>query len=188
MSILKRAILAYIALNEKHPFKTISISTSVILGTGDLLMQFLEKLRLSKEEKKQWKIDFKRMFIMGEYGLTFGVFCYFWYTKWLPKLVYARHQTKTVEAIKKVFLDETLQSWYYYITFLYFMTRLSGGSHQEGLAKIKKDFWRIYFTDLKFWPIIQFGNFYLVPNHMQAFVVSVVSVFWAAYLSYVQNN
>lgn len=53
------------------------------------------------------------------------------YLKWLPSMV---HFPKNAvpggkKLFYKIFLDETLGSWFYYITFLYGMTRLEGGSH-----------------------------------------------------------
>merc|ERR1712000_328178 len=96
---------------------------------------------------------------MGGYGtLVFGPFCAFWYTKWLPAMV-PMTEPALKPVLQKVFLDETLQSWFYYLSFPYTMTMFEGHGHDAAVAKIKKDFWTCYTTDLMIWPWVQFLNF-----------------------------
>lgn len=113
--------------------------------------------------------DFYRTLNMAKYGwFVFGPFCYCWYTKWLPSFVH--FPQGVVPAGKKlffkIFLDETLGSWFYILTFLYTMTRLEGGNHESGMKKVKKDFLLCYEGDLCVWPIVQYLNFKYVPNHL----------------------
>jgi len=106
---------------------------------------------------------------MAAYGwIAFGTFSYYWYCKWLPWLVpVAPGAAPTLKQVGlKVFYDETLQSWYYYASFLPIMTVFEGGTLEDAKVKLKKDFLTLYYTDLMFWPFVQFLNFKLVPNHL----------------------
>ena len=104
---------------------------------------------------------------MGLFGLAmYGPFCCYWYTKWLPKLAPLSSKPTLKELGLKIFFDETLESSAFYISFLYTMTRLEGGSHDDGTFKIKRDFLRCYLADLSIWPIIQFANFKFAAPHL----------------------
>ena len=177
----------YNNLLERKPRPTTIISTGIILGTGDILMQAFEQ----RKTIKKFKYEPKRTACMAAYGsIVFGTFSYYWYCKWLPQMVPvgAAAIPTLKQTCAKVALDETLQSWFAIGTFLPIMTLLEGGSMLEAQSKLKKDFWTIYKTDLMFWPFVQFLNFKFVPNHYQALVVSTISVFWGAFLSYVQHR
>ena len=187
-------IHAYNDYTERQPFKSITISSGFILGAGDLLMQIIEKYQnkqqISKGEKVEpFKFTFRRTLNMAMYGwAVFGPFCYLWYVKFLPWAVPMKAKPEFIPVTKKVLLDETLMSWTFYLSFLYGMKRIEGASHQEGVDKVKKDFMRVWVTDLMVWPWIQYANFWLVPIHMQAFVVNAGTVIWSAYLSMVSNE
>lgn len=61
---------------------SISVTTGIVLGLGDVLEQCI-----SNRMKEKWEIDVPRALKMGLYGLTvYGPFSSFWYTRWLPKL------------------------------------------------------------------------------------------------------
>lgn len=196
MEFFGKLLRRYNKWNEKSPFIAIPVSTGIILGSGDLLCQTLERFQAKKQAddpavvKKRELVPYSpiRCLRMAGYGtFCFGPFCAMWYTRWLPAMVPMK-EASLVPVAKKVALDETLQSWFYYLSFLYVMTLLEGKGHDEAVGKLQKDFWTCYKTDLCIWPFVQFGNFWFVPPHMQALVVSIVSVFWGCFLSSVQNN
>lgn len=196
MSSFAKLLRRYSTWSAKNPLIAIPISTGVILGSGDILCQFLEHHHADGQaqndsivnKRKVRPYDLWRCTRMGAYGTFFlGPVCALWYTLWLPACVPMRGPS-LLPVVKKVFLDETLASWFYYLSFLYGMTLLEGKSHIDGVRKLKKDFWTCYKTDLMVWPFVQFGNFWFVPTHLQALVVSMVSVFWGCFLSSVQNN
>ncbi|KAL4432324.1 hypothetical protein ABPG74_011083 [Tetrahymena malaccensis] len=169
----------------KKPFTSISLSTGVILGLGDVLEQYIEK----KSTKAPKPFELRRVLNMSAYGLTiYGPFCSLWYTKWLPSLAPLTPTPALKQLSLKILYDETLQSGFFYMSFLYTLTRLEGGSHQQGKDKVKRDFFRCYLADLAVWPWIQYVNFRYVPPHLQAIVVSTLTVFWGAYISYVQHS
>ena len=57
-------------------------------------------------------------------------------------------------------------------------------THNNAWQHLKTHFAEVYMTDCLIWPLIQTINFSYVPAHLQTPVVSLVSVFWAAYLSF----
>eukprot|EP00357_Protocruzia_adherens_P030206 CAMPEP_0115039410 /NCGR_PEP_ID=MMETSP0216-20121206/44011_1 /TAXON_ID=223996 /ORGANISM="Protocruzia adherens, Strain Boccale" /LENGTH=165 /DNA_ID=CAMNT_0002420043 /DNA_START=64 /DNA_END=561 /DNA_ORIENTATION=+ len=164
------------------------------MASGDVLMQTIEYFQAKQKASQHGlpapnlRYDGRRVLNMSIYGLGFGLFAAKWYTAWLPRLIGNRSKSKLRIVCEKVMFDEFIQSPFYYLSFLPGMTMLSGGSINDAVQKTKKDFFRLLISDWIVWPPIQFLNFWFVPNHMQAFVVSSVSVFWAAYLSYVQND
>lgn len=203
----------YSRWNERSPLIAVPVSTGIILGAGDVLCQGAEQLHPVKRNVSTqmgskvarevveppattrttdnlvpFRYDAARMLRMAFYGwFCFGPFCALWYTRWLPRLVPMKEPALKL-VLLKVALDETLQSWFFYTSFLYTMTRLEGSNHEDALAKLRKDFWKLYSTDLMLWPWVQFINFWWVPPHLQSLVVSSVSVLWGAFLSSVQNE
>ena len=177
-----RLFRKYDKFAEERPFLCTITSLGTIMGLGDVLMQKIEQL-----QNREQLFSKSRAFFMTIFGsFIYGPFAAVWYVKFLPAVApMPPGQPSLAQVTKKVVLDETIESWYAHITFLYGMTMLEGGTRQEATAKLKKDFWRIYKADLMVWPFVQFANFYFIPIHLQAVLASVVSVFWAAYLSYV---
>ena len=55
--------------------------------------------------------------------------------------------------------------------------------HAGAWKHLKQSFLPVYLMDCCVWPWVQIVNFSLVPAHMQTPVVSLVSVFWSAFLS-----
>merc|ERR1712007_421335 len=64
------------------------------------------------------------------------------------------------------------------LSFSWVMLFLDGKGHDEAFGKLHEDFWICYKTDLCIWHFVQFENFWFGPPHMQALVVSIISVFW----------
>lgn len=91
---------------------------------------------------------------MGFYGLAiYGPSCSLWYNKWLPKLVPMDEKNPSKKALGlKILYDEIVQGSFFYLTLLYTLTRFSGGTHDQGVEKVNKDFLRCYLADLAVWP------------------------------------
>lgn len=80
---LKGLFTKYNVYTKKHPLQSISLTTGVILGLGDLLEQSIEN-----RGNQSKSIDIRRALSMSTYGLViYGPFCSLWYNSWLPKLV-----------------------------------------------------------------------------------------------------
>jgi protein Mpv17 len=175
LSALRRAAIGYGKASEKRPIAAATLSTGVIFGLGDVLVQAptgeLEKERTGR---------------MAVYGTgVFGPFLGVWYAHVLPRLVPISGAPTFVPILKKVAYDEAIESSFGAASFLYCVEGMETGSHEAAVKRTKEDFFRVYITDLMVWPAIQFANFYFVPNHLQAAVVALVSVGWGGYLSYV---
>lgn len=124
-----------------------------------------------------------------------------WYTRCLPWLVRGA-TTHKKKILMMVGWDQLLESSAMDGSFLYCMNFLEAswaeyfktGSTEAVLAKkvdihlgawrhLKSSFLPVYMMDCCVWPWVQIVNFSLVPAHMQTPVVSLVSVFWSAFLS-----
>jgi hypothetical protein len=51
-----------------------------------------------------------------------------------------------------------------------------------------KKWWQIYSADLMVFPMIQLVNFAFIPPHLNVMYISVVNIFWNAYLCYVGSE
>jgi len=144
-TVVKKVFSKYNSFTKRKPLLSISLSTGVILGLGDCLEQAIQGKPYS----------FKRTLSMSLYGaVIYGPFCSFWYNDWLPKLAPLTAMPAFKQLGLKIFYDETLQSSFFYVSFLYSMTRLEGGSNSQAVEKVKKDFMRCYLADLAVWPWI----------------------------------
>jgi len=191
-SLYKFIIKKYYCFEKKlseKPFVTTLLSSGVILGVGEIVMQLIERYKLSEEKRKTWSLSRDRVYNMVIFGTVYSFFIsYYWYVKLLPRLTYAKGQSQLKMSLKKVFLDQSIQSSIYTASFLYCMTRQNGGTHIEGSEKIKKEFLRVFIMDQKIWPLTQLINFYFIPLRYQIFVIEIVNVFWSAYLSFVEQD
>ena len=113
-----KAFQSYSNLCGRSPFKMTIISSSVILGLGDYIMQRISRRRLPEQDKKTWKLDQPRLLNMVKYGLLIGGFNYCWYVRLLPYLSYRQGQTLIRETLVKIFFDQALYSPFYYTFFL----------------------------------------------------------------------
>ena len=95
----------------------------------------------------------KRTFILGSYGFVilgpmFGV----WYNRILPKLAPMDFSLPKKQLMfqlaRKVLYDETLLSWTYYSSFLFYATYVDTFSVDKAVDKLKTDFIRLYLSDL----------------------------------------
>jgi len=74
---------------ETNPARSIIVSTGLILGTGDLVTQTIERRKAPKSENTDISPPYNksRAFHMALYGFAFlGPFSYYWYLKLLPRL------------------------------------------------------------------------------------------------------
>lgn len=62
--------------------------------------------------------------------------------------------------------------------FLYIMTILKGGTHADGIKKIKSDFLTIFASAMCVKPITNILIFKYIPIYMQVVVGSTFGVFW----------
>jgi len=186
--LFKRGLKKYEQILRAKPFTTTITTNAIIVGLGEVLKQYIVKYNSTQEERLEWKFNTQHLNTMLIYGVGYScLFSYHWYTNFLPRLTQSKDPSKIKMTLKKTFLDQTVNSGLADSTFLYFMTRLNGGDHDDAIEKHKKDFLRIFIMDQKVWIIVQLFNFYYIPIRYQIFVVSIISVFWSAYLSFVQH-
>eukprot|EP00747_Dinoflagellata_sp_TGD_P185378 gnl/TRDRNA2_/TRDRNA2_41917_c0_seq2.p1 gnl/TRDRNA2_/TRDRNA2_41917_c0~~gnl/TRDRNA2_/TRDRNA2_41917_c0_seq2.p1 ORF type:complete len:230 (+),score=21.17 gnl/TRDRNA2_/TRDRNA2_41917_c0_seq2:33-722(+) len=125
-----------------------------------------------------------------------------WYTRCLPWLVKSATSHKKKIAMM-VGYDQLIESSAMDGSFLYCLhfldsswaTYFETNSTDAVVAKAqmnasaawrhtKESFLPVYLMDCCVWPWVQIINFSVMPAHMQTPVVSCVSVFWSAYLSF----
>lgn len=105
-------------------------------------------------------------------------------TIWYRMLAkYVGHGGKNT-VLKKVALDQLLFAPICLGVFLSSISFVQGNSIEETKRHVKHNYYDILTTNYKIWPMVQMGNFYLVPLQYQVLVVQIVALFWNAYLSF----
>lgn len=163
----------YMRALDKHPLKTLSTATGVLMYTGDAISQ------LAIEKKgKNYEV------IRGLRFLGFGLFLGGPILRgWLLTLDRTFKGTK-MAAFKMVACDQLLFAPTFLPFFLGTMGVLRRESFKELSDKIKKEYMDILITNWKIWPFVQAVNFLFVPVHHRVLVVNFVALGWNTYLAW----
>ncbi|KRX05250.1 Insulin-like growth factor binding protein, N-terminal [Pseudocohnilembus persalinus] len=181
--------ISYKTENNYHIYNNQQNTTQGISQQSQTgFQQNITELENYKQNNK-FKPNFQRTKEMMIYGMLFyGPLNYSWYVRILPKIVPTSAVVTNRETLKKVAWDEAIYGPTIYTVYLYTLTRIQGGSHDQGVAKVKRDWITLMGLDLIIWPGILYGNFRYVPIHLQTLVINFFSVFWSAFMSYVQHK
>ncbi|KAF2071206.1 hypothetical protein CYY_007474 [Polysphondylium violaceum] len=184
----------YLHLLDKYPLTTKSLSTGVLMGTGDILaqridfhfkQQSLNKDNNNTNDDNRFKIDYQRVLTMTSVGVLFsGPVLHYWYTS-LDKIVVG--SGKTVY-IKKMLLDQGVFAPIVISCFMGIMNTIHGKSLADTEQKIKNDLFYAMKANWMLWPAAQLINFSLVPPNLRVLYTSVVSIFWNIFLSHLGHK
>ncbi|KAI8138425.1 hypothetical protein BJV82DRAFT_481784, partial [Fennellomyces sp. T-0311] len=142
---------------------------------GDIIaQQAIERKRF--EDHNWWRTG--RMLVYG--GIVAGPIL----SKWYPFVANnIKGSTAITEAIKKVSADQLLMAPTMLGAFFSTQGLLEGKSFAEIQSKFKNGYIPTITTAYKFWPAVQFVNFYFVPLQYRIIVMNVASLGWNANLS-----
>lgn len=171
----------YGRLLSKYPFTTQCISTGFLFGVGDVIAQ--------KGIERCVEFDYQRTLKLCTFGtILSGPAMVLWYRLLAGRV---RFGNPTNAVLARVALDQLL----FAPTFLAIFYLYNGVADTAGdsvdFTEIKERMNNSYLDTLKtnwlIWPVVQLGNFRLVPLNYQSLVVNTVALGWNSYLS-VQNN
>ncbi|KAJ1907102.1 hypothetical protein IWQ60_011928, partial [Tieghemiomyces parasiticus] len=95
----------------------------------------------------------------------------------------------TVQAVgKRVLTDQLMWAPVGIGLFFTFITLIEGGRFREIKEKFSQNYLPALFANYKVWPLVQYVNFCYVPLTYQVPFVSLVSLFWNSYLSWLNSK
>ncbi|GAB6028175.1 hypothetical protein CHUAL_002381 [Chamberlinius hualienensis] len=170
---------AYQNVLHKHPFKTHTVLTGVLMGLGDVSAQLIV------EKKPIKQVDLVRTGQFAAVGLFFvGPVLRTWFIT-LDRMFGAAGKTT---AIKKLIVDQTCFAPTLLASFIGVLNVVHGGSLEQYKAKLNKDYFDILKAQYSIWPAVQICNFYFIPLQHRIMVVNGVAYFWNIYLAWKTNQ
>lgn len=92
------------------------------------------------------------------------------------------------QTVVKVTLDQLVFAPVFLAGFMSVLATLQGNDWSTVKQRLHADYSEILVNNWRLWPLIQLGNFYLVPLRYRVLLVQTVAVFWNTYLSYKTNK
>ncbi|CAL8111679.1 unnamed protein product [Orchesella dallaii] len=164
---------------QRHLLLTnIGISAG-LSATGDCIEQNYEKY---KDPERKYEV--RRTLNMSGAGVTTGVVCHYWYI-WLDKYVPGR--TFKI-AMKKMLLDQVINSPITIATFFITLAVLEKSSAQEFIQELRAKSWRLYLAEWVIWPPAQLINFFWLPLKYRVLYDNTISMCYDVYTSYVKHE
>jgi len=164
---------------ETHPLSTKAVSSVLIFALGDVLCQKIEK-NIQNIDKE---FDYKRLIKQSSYGLFVGPYLHFQFCLVIPYLFPAGTKFNTT---KSVLYALTISDSIYNCGFYVYCDALEGKFFQ--INTFVEKFIPTQILNLKIWPILQYINFSIIPVKYRVLFDNTLSVFWNAYLSWIQNK
>ena len=150
----------------------------ILIGIGDCCSQQIV-------ERRGRKHDFTRTFGMMSIGFfIIGPTMRYWYI-FLDSTIKGK---RTIDAMKKVAMDQTIFAPCIIATFFTTTGLLFGKTQAEIESKFRNQYLKTLLTNYYIWPVIQTINFNFVPLQHRVFVVNFVAIFWNTYLSWAANK
>lgn len=193
VTLVKSAVESYGELLDEYPYATKIISSGVVGGFGDTLVQ-----SLLKAEKKDYKFDFRRL-------LIFMSVCAFYiapmlhnFFNFLSSLPIPEGTNKFVTALIMISIDQTVGATLINAGFFFFFEMMQRffppyTEHDTsfvvaGYDAIQKNLWKTLLASWKIWPFLNFINFLVVPLQFRVLYANLASVFWNMILSSIANS
>lgn len=189
---LSNAIDIYTNLLNQHPYPTKIISSGIVGGLGDILIQFVQK------NKSKKAFDFRRLLVFSTVAaLYIAPVIHIWFD-WLDKLPFLSGLSNVNKAGVMMLLDQTIGA--YVINLFFFVAFETAqrlyppyGTNSKSWFQSCKDsctsnMWITLVANWKCWPIINFVNFLLIPAEYRVLFSNIISVFWNMFLSGVANR
>jgi len=167
---------SYLSILDRHPARTVSINTAVLMTSGDVIAQLvLEKRHPTREYDVVRSLRF-----FGVGLLLAGPTMHVWYST-LDRLLKGRCMSTS---LRKMCADQGLFLPIYLVVFVGVMGALRGDRMSDVWTKLKRDMAPMMKVSYSVWPAVQLANFRFVPSRHRVLVINVVSLFWNAYIGW----
>lgn len=192
----KRLFDSYNRALLSHPYITKIISSAIVGGLGDLIIQ----LWLPYQKGLTPKFDLRRFavfsFVAGFY-IAPTIHVWFDYLNAFPV---PSDFSRVAKALVMIFLDQTIGAVVINGGFFFafeFAQRIFPPYRESfslpavwkaGYDSVRRNMWSTMVMNWYSWPIINFLNFLYIPVQFQLLVANVAAVFWNMFLSDTANS
>eukprot|EP00080_Pristionchus_pacificus_P000691 PDM60711.1 hypothetical protein PRIPAC_54517 [Pristionchus pacificus] len=159
-----------------RPLLTQMITSGTISGTGDVIAQFA----IEKRTLREYDAVRTARFVVLAGGIIAPVL-----NRWFFVLEKIRSGPAKLVPLKRLAVDQVFFAPGFNAFILVCLRVLEGYSPSDAVAQCKRDWFGIWSTSIKVWPVANLFNFYLVPLQMRVVFVQFIALFWNSYLSYV---
>ncbi|KAJ4511545.1 hypothetical protein HRR83_004417 [Exophiala dermatitidis] len=94
-----------------------------------------------------------------------------------------KEQLSVRNTIAKFVLDQTVGAILNTIFFIAMINLLRGAGWSRALTAVEKDFWPMFITGFKFWPLVSLANLIFVPVEQRMLVGGLAGLVWGIYVS-----
>lgn len=170
---LKKFVSKYSQFLVAHPYPTKMLSSGIVGGFGDILVQLLTSWRSGSP----LAIDMRRLAVFCAVStLYIAPIIHLWFN-WLEnfKIPTSMRENKTMKSIVMIILDQTLGAIFIAAGFFYsfeimqmiFVSRSFSivSALKAGHEMNRRHLWRTLVVNWYCWPLINFLNFQFVPVH-----------------------
>jgi len=172
-----RLVKWYLRILERHPTKTMCLTTATLHAVGDVIAQkFIEK----KEQLEIVRTG--RFFVIG---LAWDGPLLSWWYRALSRMIPVASKSATV---LKVALDQGVFIPGMLASFLVLNAALKGMDSEDISTILKRDYFHLLLANYQLWPLAMTFNFYLMPVKHQVLFTNSVSLAWNTYLSWRANQ
>jgi hypothetical protein len=155
------------------------ITTGTIsIGLADIIAQNLEKRNKNIKDKE--KIDNKRLIKQISWGIfssPLAIFNIFMLNKYFKVVGFK-------SLLTNLFLLQFLIGPCFISTLIIYMNFYNGNSLKDGISDIEKRFYDLWIDNGKYWPFVNFINFYFIPYKSRVYINQFASLTWNVYISY----
>lgn len=179
MSAIRNSFLvkSYLRLLERHPTKTMCLTTAVLHAGGDVIAQ---KIIEKKEHLELMRTG--RFFLIG---LAWDGPLLSWWYRVLSRALPGASKSTT---ILKVALDQGVFIPGMLASFLVLNGALKGMDGHDIKEILNRDYFQLLLANYQLWPLAMTLNFYLMPLKHQVLFTNSVSLAWNTYLSWKANQ
>lgn len=179
-------------LCDRHPYITQGLVSGVLQVVSDVIAQ--------KQIEKKENLDVKRCFNFLVVGYLTGLLLRSWYGFLEVKIMNPKRLNNALSKVcGEIIFCSTHELKFYNVissvdqlifapTFLGISTGFVGflqTRDTNGIKEIlKREYTDIMISNYKFWPAVQFVNFYFMPLNYQVGLNSILAVAWSTYFSY----
>lgn len=196
---LKVLLDGYNSLLEKYPYRTKFISSGIVGGTGDILIQYVTS-HAWEAGSSGFVLDIRRLSVFTAVAAFYiAPVINIWFN-WLNSLPYPKNFNNFSKALAMMVADQTIGATVITAGF-FFAFELAQvlfppyssiinlkSVFAAGLRSTEKNLWTTLIVNWYCWPVINFVNFLVIPLRYRVLFSNFAAVFWNMFLSNVANN